>query len=567
MLRQAAVVPAAAALAPRPVAAGRPGLCLTWQRYLTALALAVATFFNGGAARADTSDFATAVNALGQPSGDAVTSAAQTIGASGDARALGLLEALRDGAVIVTDGGEVTLRDASGALHDAVTGAPVAATGHPATLDNEVRRVLDPLIARLELKSPAPDVRLAAVQTLESRSSEDDAPVMRDALASEKVAPVRRALVAALAELDLASNDPQRRLGAIAAIQETGSIRFRSTLQGLVTKQDDGTYSEPDPRVRSGAQSALAALDRKQFMVDGAADVMYGLSTGSILLLSALGLAITFGLMRVINMAHGEMLMIGAYATYETQAFFHAHLPEHESWYLVASVPVALGTCMLVGALLERSVVRFLYGRPLETLLATYGLSLLLIQTVRSIFGPQNVAVENPHWLAGGTEVFEDVVIPYNRMAVVLFTIAVVAFVSYMLRGTSLGLRVRAVTQNRPMAACMGIATRRVDTWTFALGSGVGGLGGVALAQLGNVGPELGQSYIVDSFLVVVLGGVGKLMGCIVAAFSLGILNKVLEPIAGAVLGKIVVLLAVILVIQKRPQGLFAPRGRGAEGT
>jgi urea transport system permease protein len=299
--------------------------------------------------------------------------------------------------------------------------------------------------------------------------------------------------------------------------------------------------------------------------VDAIAGVLYGLSAGSILLLSALGLAITFGLMRVINMAHGEMLMLGAYATYCTQVFFAAHFPSLMSWYLLAAVPVALITCMAMGALLERTVIQFLYGRPLETLLATYGLSLLLIQLVRSIFGAQNVTVENPPWLAGGAELFEGVVIPYNRMAVVLFTIVVVAFVGYILRGTSLGLRVRAVTQNRPMAACMGISTRRVDTWTFALGSGVGGLGGVALAQLGNVGPEMGQSYIVDSFLVVVLGGVGKLMGSIIAAFGLGILNKVLEPFAGAVLGKIVVLMVVVLIIQKRPQGLFAQRTRGVE--
>ena len=297
------------------------------------------------------------------------------------------------------------------------------------------------------------------------------------------------------------------------------------------------------------------------------ADILYGLSMGSILLLSSLGLAITFGLMRVINMAHGEMLMLGAYATFATQTFFHAHLPQHESWYLLAAVPVALLVTMAVGALLERTVIRFLYGRPLETLLATYGLSLLLIQSVRSVFGAQNVAVENPPLLSGGAELFEGVVIPYNRVAVVLFTIVVVSFVGYVLRGTSLGLRVRAVTQNRPMAACMGIRTAWVDTWTFALGSGVGGLGGVALSQLGNVGPDLGQSYIVDSFLVVVLGGVGKLVGSVFAAFSLGILNKILEPIAGAVLGKIVVLMAVVLVIQKRPQGLFAPKGRSVEAA
>jgi urea transport system permease protein len=348
------------------------------------------------------------------------------------------------------------------------------------------------------------------------------------------------------------------------SIELEGSMGLRSKLQSLVQRNDDGSYSETNVDVRAAATQALRTLDRKQALVDTAANILYGLSTGSILLLSALGLAITFGLMGVINMAHGEMLMLGAYSTYVTQVFFRAHFPAHFGFYVIAAIPVALITCMAAGALLERTVIRFLYGRPLETLLATWGLSLIIIQTVREIFGAQNVAVENPPWLSGGTELFEGVVVPYNRVAIVLFTIAVVTFVSYVLRGTSLGLRVRAVTQNRPMAACMGISTSSVDTWTFALGSGVGGLGGVALSQLGNVGPELGQGYIVDSFLVVVLGGVGKLVGCVFSAFSLGILNKLLEPMAGAVLGKIVVLLAVVLVIQKRPQGLFAPRVRQA---
>lgn len=543
----------------------------SFGRVLRALGTAAASLlvlFFVPSARADARDFANALSGLSLPSGDGVTSAARTIGASGDPRALAVLLALRDGGMAVTDSGRVYLRDSSGALRDAATGAPpgTEATHDPIT-DNEVRRALEPLIARLELSSSDPKKRLSAVETLASRSSEEDVPALRTALEHEQAVAVRRALVSTLAELDLASTDPTRRLGAVAAIRQSGSIRFRSTLESIVARNDDGSYSERDERVRAAAAGALRSLARRQVLTDGAADVLYGLSTGSILLLCALGLAITFGLMRVINMAHGEMLMIGAYATFVTQTFFHEHFPRHESLYLVAAVPVALLTCMAVGALLERCVIRFLYGRPLETLLATYGLSLVLIQTVRSIFGAQNVAVGNPSWLAGGTEVFEDVVIPYNRVAVVLFTAVVVGFVAYVLRGTSLGLRVRAVTQNRPMAACMGISTRRVDTWTFALGTGVGGLGGVALSQLGNVGPELGQSYIVDSFLVVVLGGVGKLVGSVVAAFALGILNKVLEPIAGAVLGKIVVLLVVVLIIQKRPQGLFAPRVRGLEGT
>ncbi len=527
---------------------------------LWATLAAVAVLLAARASLADAGDLESAVRGLSQPAGDDVARAVRAVAAVGDSRALLVLDALRDGNLAVTEGGRAYVRDSTGVLRDAITGAsPGADPTREPTMDNEVRRVLEPLIARLDLQSPDQKTRLAAVETLADRSNEEDVPALRDALSREKVQVVRRALVSTLAELDLASDDPHRRLGAIAAIEASGSTRFRTKLEAMGGESDAG--------VRSAAQHALRALARKQFFVDHTADLIYGLSTGSILLLSALGLAITFGLMRVINMAHGEMLMLGAYATFVTQTFFHEHFARHESLYLLAAIPVALVTCMAVGAVLERTVVRFLYGRPLETLLATYGLSLLLIQSVRSIFGAQNVAVANPPWLAGGAELFEDVVIPYNRMAVVLFAIAVVTFVAYMLRGTSLGLVVRAVTQNRPMAACMGIATRRVDTWTFALGSGVGGLGGVALAQLGNVGPELGQSYIVDSFLVVVLGGVGKLVGCVFAAFALGVLNKVLEPVAGAVLGKIVVLLLVVLIIQKRPQGLFAPRGRAAEGT
>jgi urea transport system permease protein len=533
-----------------------------------AIAIAIAAvLLVASAARADGSaTFDIALKGLGSASTDAVVQAITTLGATEDSRALKILQSLNDGNLVAGDDGGVYIKDSGGALHDAATGAPASPPStHAVEVDNQIRRVLAPIMAQLELRSPESKVRLAAVEELAQRASEDDAVALRDALAREKDRSVRKALTSALAELDLASDDPQRRLGAIAAIDAEGSERLRPKLEALIARHDDGSFGEPDPRVRDAAQRVVAGLARKQFVFDTTADVLYGLSMGSILLLSSLGLAITFGLMRVINMAHGEMLMLGAYATFATQTFFHAHFPDHEAWYLLAAVPVALATTMAVGALLERTVIRFLYGRPLETLLATYGLSLLLIQTVRLIFGAQNVAVENPPLLSGGFEIFEGVVIPYNRVAVVLFTVVVVSFVAYVLRGTSLGLRVRAVTQNRPMAACMGIRTASVDTWTFALGSGVGGLGGVALSQLGNVGPDLGQSYIVDSFLVVVLGGVGKIVGSVFAAFSLGILNKLLEPVAGAVLGKIVVLLAVVLVIQKRPQGLFAPKGRAAE--
>jgi urea transport system permease protein len=512
-----------------------------------------------------TGTFEQALGGLAEPSAEQVSRATEAIAATSDPRALGVLQALMNGDVVVRDR-SVYLKDAAGMLHDAASGAPASVEGGRAPpVDNEVRRVLDPLITRLQLRSDDPAVRRAAVTSLSERASPEDAAALREAMRVEKDGAVRRAIVSALAELDLGSPDPRLRLAAVDAIEQTGSFRLRPRLEALTVRAVDGSYAEPDPAVRAAAVRAVRALDRKQTLVDATANVLYGLSTGSVLLLTAIGLAVTFGLMGVINMAHGEMLMVGAYATYVTQVLFRTYLPHHFAWYLLAAAPVALVVCMLLGALLERGVIRFLYGRPLETLLATWGLSLILIQAVRTTFGAQNVAVENPPWLSGGAEIFEGVVIPYNRVATILFTAAVVSLLAYVLRGTSLGLRVRAVTQNRAMAACMGISTARVDTWTFALGSGLGGLAGVALSQLGNVGPELGQGYIVDSFMVVVLGGVGKLVGSVVAALALGISNKLLEPVAGAVLGKIVVLVAVVLVIQRRPQGLFAPRVRSAD--
>jgi urea transport system permease protein len=535
---------------------------------LWAIALALMALLAPRAAHADAATFEAAVPGLSKASPDDVVHAIEAIGASGDPRALPLLQALDNGDVQVTDGGAVFLRSSGGAWRDVLSGAPAGGRAlHDASMDNQVRRALDPVVARLQLASPDPEMRRQAIDTLGKSANEDDAASLRAALGQEKVRSIRRAIVQVLAETDLESDDAPRRLAAVKAVDESGSLDLAPKLELLLRKDDKGSWMEPDPGVRAAAQHAVANLHRKQFFVDAAADVLYGMSAGSILLLSALGLAITFGLMRVINMSHGEMVMLGAYATFATQEFFKVHFPEHTSWSVCAAVPVALVTCMVVGAFLERTVIRFLYGRPLETLLATYGLSLLLIQIVRSIFGAQNVEVANPPWLSGGAEAFEDVVLPYNRIATVLFAVVVVSFVAYVLRGTSLGLRVRAVTQNRSMAACMGIRTARVDTWTFALGCGVGGLGGVALTQLGNVGPELGQGVIVDSFLVVVLGGVGKLVGTVVAAFGLGILNKLLEPFAGAVLGKIVVLVVVVLVIQRRPQGLFAPKGRSVEAS
>jgi urea transport system permease protein len=355
------------------------------------------------------------------------------------------------------------------------------------------------------------------------------------------------------------------RLQSLNTINKFGNNDFKTDLETLLEKNDAGEFLESDPDIRDRAAKAISKIENRQFFINQAANLFYGLSLGSILLLAALGLAITFGLMGVINMAHGEMLMIGAYSTFVVQNLFKEYLPNLFDWYLIAAIPTAFIVSGVIGIIMERTVIRHLYGRPLETLLATWGISLVLIQTVRLIFGAQNVEVANPSYLSGGIQAFSGVVLPFNRIAIIIFVIFVVISVWTLLQKSSLGLQVRAVTQNRGMASCVGISTRKIDMYTFGLGSGVAGLGGLALSQIGNVGPELGQLYIVDSFMVVVLGGVGKIAGTVAGAMGLGVLNKFLEPVAGAVLGKILILVLIIIVIQKRPQGLFALKGRMAD--
>jgi urea transport system permease protein len=323
--------------------------------------------------------------------------------------------------------------------------------------------------------------------------------------------------------------------------------------------------AEDDAEVKSVLQTSLRAVESSLAWGDRLASLFSGLSLGSILLLVALGLAITYGLMGVINMAHGELMMIGAYATFVVQGLFQKFLPQAFDWYLVAAIPVAFASSALMGAALERSVIRFLYGRPLETLLATWGISLMLQQLVRSVFGAQNVGVENPTWMSGGVQLMDNLQLPWNRIIILGFALAVLVGMVFLIGRTRLGLFVRGVTQNRPIAACMGVNTARIDTYAFALGSGIAGLAGCALSQIGNVGPDLGQGYIVDSFMVVVVGGVGQLAGTVYAALGLGVLNKFLEGWSGAVLAKIAVLVLIIVFIQKRPQGIFAMKGRSAE--
>ena len=375
--------------------------------------------------------------------------------------------------------------------------------------------------------------------------------------ASEPDAAVHAALGLALANLQLGASEPAVRLAAVRLLGETGDPLARTRLEALL--QPD---AESDPGVRTAAETSLAQVKRKLLVGELLGQAFSGLSLGSILLLAALGLAITFGLLGVINMAHGEMLMLGAYSTYMVQVLVQRYAPGAIEFYPLIALPVAFAISAGVGMALERTVIRHLYGRPLETLLATWGISLILIQAIRLLFGAQNVEVSNPAWLSGGIQLLPNLVLPYNRLVIIGFALAVVLLTWLLLNRTRLGLNVRAVTQNRNMAACCGVSTGRVDMLAFGLGSGIAGLGGVALSQVGNVGPDLGQSYIIDSFLVVVLGGVGQLAGSLWAAFGLGIANKLLEPQIGAVLGKILILALIILFIQKRPQGLFALKGR-----
>lgn len=355
----------------------------------------------------------------------------------------------------------------------------------------------------------------------------------------------------------LASADPAKRLEAAHALGDMASPETRARLMERL--QDE---SETDAAVKGAMQAALGKVNRKLEWGEYAGVLFTGVSLGSILLLAALGLAITYGLMGVINMAHGELMMIGAYATFVVQNLFRQHLPGVFDYYLLLAVPASFLAAALAGAVLERTVFRFLYGRPLETLLASWGVSLVLMQLVRTVFGAQNVQVENPAWMSGGFDVLSNLTLPYNRLVIIAFAAAVLVGMTLLIAKTRMGLFVRSVTQNRPMASCMGVNTARVDTMAFSLGAGIAGLAGCALSQIGNVGPDLGQSYIVDSFMVVVLGGVGQIAGTVYAALGLGLINKFLEGWAGAVLAKIMVLVIVVVFIQKRPQGLFAMKGR-----
>jgi urea transport system permease protein len=477
--------------------------------------------------------------------------------ATADDKTVALIQAMSDDAVKVTDSAVFVMKDGKG--FDPVTGAEAAVPAAAEDLinNNQMRSELDAALASIKLFSPIEAVRAAAVKTLQAEPDEAKLPLVEKAFAVEANPAIKEALSRIRFAMLLSSADKVKRLEAAKSLGATGTPVTKTLLL-------DRQKIESEPEVQTAITTALKAIEGRLVWGERLGVVFTGISLGSILLLVALGLAITYGLMGVINMAHGELMMIGAYATYVVQNLFKTYLPGMFDAYVLVAIPVSFLTAAVVGAVLERSVIRWLYGRPLETLLATWGISLILQQGVRSIFGAQNVPVENPSWLSGGVDVMSNLTLPFNRMAIVMFAVLVLAGVAALIARTRLGLFVRGVTQNRAMASCMGVNTARIDTYAFALGSGIAGLAGCALSQVGNVGPDLGQGYIVDSFMVVVLGGVGQLAGTVYAALGLGVLNKLLEGWQGAVLAKIMVLVFIVIFIQK-PQGIFAMKGRSAE--
>jgi urea transport system permease protein len=485
-----------------------------------------------------------------------------TIATSGNPLAYPIINALQEERLMADpDSKKVYIKQADGKAIDAATGAPVDSIPDSASavrLNNRLRRTVEAALGGLTLLSPDLSARLSAAQSVFKTHEEALLPVVESALAKETNKAAKTAFEQARAAILLFKSDSSEadKLEAVATIKARGDQETLALLSDIGADQP--------PAVTKAAATAIAAIQSKLAMWSGVQNAWYGLSLGSVLLLAAIGLAITFGVMGVINMAHGEMVMLGAYTTFVVQEVIRTRYPALFDYSLLIAVPLAFLVAGAIGVLIERSIIRFLYGRPLETLLATWGLSLVLQQAVRTMFGPTNREVGNPSWMSGAFE-FGQITITYNRLWILCFTLAVFAILLAMLRFTALGLEMRAVTQNRRMAASMGIATSRVDALTFGLGSGIAGIAGVALSQIDNVSPNLGQSYIIDSFMVVVFGGVGNLWGTLVGAFTLGIANKFLEPVAGAVLGKIAILVLIILFIQKRPRGLFALKGRAVE--
>ncbi|GGC91472.1 urea ABC transporter permease subunit UrtB [Chelatococcus reniformis] len=484
------------------------------------------------------------------------------LAATGSPDALPIIEALGEGRLYVDpQSGVLVLKTADGRTVDAKSGAAVSANAAQLAavrVNNRVRRAIESSMGALRLVAKDSAVRAAAADAVFKARDPAALPAIDRALARETDAGVKQKLTEAQAAarlMDGATGDADK-IAAVAVVSKRGDQDALSLL--------GAAGAQASPAVKPAIESATATIQSRLALLENVQNVWYGISLGSVLLLAAIGLAITFGVMGIINMAHGEMVMLGAYTTYVVQEASRIYAPGLFGWTLPVAVPLAFLIAGLVGVLIERTVIRYLYGRPLETLLATWGISLILQQAVRSVFGPTNREVGAPSYMSGSFDVF-GLSITYGRMWIVLFSLVVFLGLLAVLRGTSFGLKMRAVTQNRRMASSMGIRTPWIDTFAFGLGSGIAGIAGVALAQIDNVSPNLGQGYIIDSFLVVVFGGVGNLWGTLVAALTLGVANKLLEPFAGAVLGKILLLIFIILFIQRRPRGLFAQKGRAVE--
>jgi len=529
----------------------------------TTVAVVCAWLVPWAAAPAAEEDFHRGVAALASAESYAdKEAAAATIIVSGDPRAEAVLTAFLEGELYTTRaGGRLVMAaeaEAGYAIRDAVTDEDLGLVGRRdvsrVTVNNQLRGTLRSMMASLKLRHEDPDERSAAIR--EVGESEDLAMLetLEQLLATEEHGGVRTAIAMAIATLNLDSTDPAARLAAIEGVSTNVSGHVRTKLTALAA--DTG-----DDATRTAAQGALVSIERRVSFYELVQTAFFGLSLGSILVLAAIGLSVTFGIMGVINMAHGELMMLGAYTTYVVQTL----MPNAIGVSLFVAMPAAFLIAALVGIAIERGIVRTLYARPLETLLATFGVSLVLQQTVRSIFSPLNRSVITPDWLSGSVELVSGLTITLNRLYILIFSLLVFGALLVVLRYTRFGLEMRAVTQNRAMARAMGIRTDRVDALTFGLGAGIAGLAGVALSQLTNVGPNLGQAYIVDSFMVVVFGGVGSLWGTLVSGLSLGVASKLIEPMAGAVMAKIFVLIFLIIFIQKRPRGLFPQKGRAAE--
>ena len=523
-----------------------------WRRAGVAVGLALGLWAQAWALTA------TQATRLASGDTDSRIVALQQVLAQPDEATARYLQALLDDAVRIRGEQVWLLRDGQGMDPVSQQVSRVPDDAEEVINNNRMRGELASALAALQLLASDASARRAAASALLKEPDATKLALLDQALAAETDAGVKAQMALARAAIQLGSDDASQRLQAAKALSESRTPETQLLLNQRLAE-------EGDARVKAQIQASLNVLAASLAWGDRLGAVFTGLSLGSILLLVALGLAITYGLMGVINMAHGELMMIGAYATYSVQVLFRQFAPGWFDAYLLVAVPVAFAASALVGAVLERLILRHLYGRPLESLLATWGISLVLMQGVRSLYGAQNVGVENPAWMSGGVQLLANLTLPWNRLIILGFAAAVLLGMSLLIARTRLGLFVRGVTQNRAMASALGVHTARIDTYAFALGSGIAGLAGCALSQIGNVGPDLGQGYIVDAFMVVVLGGVGQLAGTVYAALGLGMANKLLEGLAGAVLAKIAVLVFIIVFIQKRPQGLFAMKGRSAE--